>query len=176
MSIVLIVQILAAVLLLFFGRKLYWFFVGAVGFIAASEWVLMTFQSSPAWMVLLIGLGIGLIGALLSVFARMAGIGVAGFLGGGFILLGLTRYLGFSAPLVRWGAVLVGAVAGVILAVVFFDWALILISSLTGALSLVRVLPLRGLMVLISFLVLAGIGVAVQSQSMDSSSENDIRG
>jgi hypothetical protein len=164
MSITLIVQILAAVLLLLMGRRLYWFFVGAVGFIAATEWALMYFEAAPAWMVILIGLGVGLLGALLAVALRMAGFALAGLLGGGYLMLALTDALQVANPTLQWAVVGVGAVLGLILVVVLIDWALILISAITGAVFLARLLPVQGLVYLAAAVILAAVGVLVQSQ------------
>ncbi len=164
MSVTLIIQIFVAILLLLVGRRLYWFFVGAVGFIAATEWALLYFEAAPAWMVILIGLGVGVLGALLAVVLRMAGFALAGLLGGGYLMLALMDALQVAHPTLQWVAVGIGAVLGLILVVVLIDWALILISAITGAVFLARLLPVQGMVYLAAVVILAAVGVLVQSR------------
>lgn len=52
--------------LLFLGRKLYWFFVGAVGFVVGLSLATQWLQGGSEIVILLVGIVIGVVGALLA--------------------------------------------------------------------------------------------------------------
>ena len=79
-------QILIGIGMLLLGRKLFWVFVAGVGFITAATWASRVFVIESDFIILLIALVAGLIGALIAMFVRWLGIGIAGFLGGGYIV------------------------------------------------------------------------------------------
>jgi hypothetical protein len=91
----LIGRILAGALLLVLGRKLFWLFVAVVGFATGLMLATRFFQTQPEWLQLLIGIGFGLVGALLAYFFQEIAIAVAGFLAGGYIALSLTVSRGY---------------------------------------------------------------------------------
>lgn len=167
MTLTMTIQLILALGLLFAGRKLYWLFVGAVGFIAASEWVLVNFSAQPEWMVILIGLAVGIVGAVLAVISRMVGVGLAGFLGGAYLLMEFSQLLEIAEPTSMLVLTIVGGIIGLVLALSLFDWALILISSLTGAILLTNFVPGPAYAAWIVLVVLAGIGIFVQSNYME---------
>lgn len=164
MTITSIIQIILALGLLFFGRRLYWAFVGAIGFISVTEWAIANLQGSPEWVVILMGLAVGVIGALLAIFIRAAGIGLAGFLGGAYIFMTLSNLLEITNPTLDIGLILVGGIIGLILILVLFDWALIIISALSGAALLITYIPVKGVSDWVSIAVLTIIGVIVQAR------------
>ena len=163
MTITNIIQIILAVGLLFFGRRLYWAFVGAIGFIAATEWALTAMQGQPEWLIVIIGLVVGLIGALLAVFLRAAAIGLAGFLGGAYIFLAIYRLLELSDPTARLVMLIIGGILGLVTMLLIFDWALVVISAASGALLLSNFIPGEMIPVWIITIILFVIGVIAQA-------------
>jgi hypothetical protein len=148
--------ILGAALLLA-GRKLFWLFVAAAGFITGFQVASQYFQGVEAWAVI-VGLVVGAIFAILAIFLQTIAIGIAGFLAGGFVLQTIAGSLGLNiAP---WLIYLIGGIIGVILISFLFDWAIITLSSLAGASLVVAAfqLPRAGLIFLILFLA----GVIIQ--------------
>ncbi|HSE95866.1 MAG TPA: hypothetical protein VLD61_08235, partial [Methylomirabilota bacterium] len=148
---------------LILGRQLYWLFVGVVGFLAGFElggWVL---HDRSGWVVLALGVILGLAGALVAVFFQYVAVGAAGFLVGSLVtlrLLGQTEVPTETG--VRLVALVVGALAAV-LVILALDWALIVLSSLAGAALVTDALtPGRTLGPLL-FLALAAAGVIVQA-------------
>src|SRR5688500_20354558 len=71
--------------LLLAGRKLFWLFVGAVGFVTGLQ-LASSFWQGPETLALVFGLIVGVIFALLAIFLQTITIGIAGFLAGGYIL------------------------------------------------------------------------------------------
>ena len=79
-------NILAGLAVLFFGRRLFWLFVGCVGFIVGFELAGDMLQGQPEWVILVIALGVGVLGAIASIFLQRVFVVVAGFFAGGYCL------------------------------------------------------------------------------------------
>ncbi len=119
--------------LLVAGRKLFWLFVGAAGFVTGIQLATHFWQGSEL-LAIIVGLVIGVIFALLAVFLQAVLIGVAGFLIGGYILTVLAGMIGLDVTATTaWMVYIIGGMLGVILVSFLFDWALITLSSLAGA-------------------------------------------
>lgn len=166
MSITTILQIVLAVGLLFLGRRLYWGFVGAIGFIAVTEWALAHFQAQPEWVALLLGLAVGVIGAVLAIFLRAVGIGLAGFLGGAYLFMSLATMLEISDPIISTVLTVVGGILGLIFILSVFDWALIVISAVSGAVLISKYVHLEGGYGWLLMVGLAVVGMVVQASNM----------
>src|SRR5580692_6917393 len=74
-----IAAIVVGILLLFLGRKLFWLFVAAIGFVVGAEVAATMFPHQSEW-VLIFGVVLGLIGALVAILVQKVAIGVGGFL------------------------------------------------------------------------------------------------
>ena len=77
-----IISVLVGCALLFFGRRLFWLFVAALGFAIGLELAPYLSHNPPLWLSLLLSLGLGLIGALVYYIGHADGfwIGVLGVL------------------------------------------------------------------------------------------------
>ncbi len=152
--------------LLFLGRKLYWVFVGGIGFFAGLEFA-HQFINGPEWVGIAVGLGVGLVGALLAIFLQSIAIGLAGFLGGGYIFWYLAGQFNLNHGWIAWAAFILGGILGVILVSAVFDWALIIISSVLGAGMILEAFQMasRTLTALL-FVVLCAIGIAAQASML----------
>src|SRR4029077_2259551 len=78
-----IVGALVGVVILLFGRKLFWLCVAAVGFAAGVEVVPHLVQQPSPLLLLTSALVLGFIGALLALFLQKLAIGIVGFVSGG---------------------------------------------------------------------------------------------
>lgn len=162
------VGLLVGALLLFAGRRLFWFLVAAVGFALgyqiASGWL----GVEEVWVQLLVAVLVGLVGAFLAVLLQRVAIGVAGFLiGGGAAAWFLDTAYGAAAGAQWVGFVVVGLVAAIV-AGLLFDAALVVLSALLGASFVVQALPglgveLAGSAPIVAFLVLAAVGMGTQA-------------
>lgn len=151
--------------LLIAGRRLFWFFVGAIGFVIGVAAAARLFRGNELFTVLA-GLVVGVIFALLAVFFESIAIGLAGFTGGGYVGLSVARILGLNSNLAGTVAFLAGGILGVILILVLFDWALVTISSLAGAGAVVAGLRIQGTTAATVFLVLLLAGVIIQGLAL----------
>lgn len=159
-------SLLVGVVLLLLGRRIYWLFVGGVGFVAAMTLVTRLTNVQRDWLVILIALAAGVVGAVLAVLLQRVAIGIGGFLAGGYIVLSLLDLVEIGTPMVSWLLAMVGGIIGVVLASLLFDWALILLSSLVGASMVAQSLSLRDSLTALVFLVALVVGVVFQAGLM----------
>lgn len=146
--------------LLIMGRRLFWLFVGVCGFTIGMQAAPLLFGPQPFGVLWAIGLGCGVLGALLALFAQRLAVVVGGFLAGATLALNLLPPAGGQAfPWVVLACALVGAVATFLL----FDWALIVLSAMMGAALIVDGMGLHWPVALPIHLVLIVIGVVVQA-------------
>ena len=163
-----ILSILIGLVILLFGRKLFWLCVAAIGFAAGVELAPHLVQDPSALLSLTIALLLGIIGALLALFLQKIAIAVLGFLAGGKLAGAIAA--AFFVHYAQHSTIVfvVGGVIGAILLLVLFDWALIVVSSLIGAHLIVYqstiALPQSGSIIL--FIGLAVVGILVQAASL----------
>ncbi len=156
-------KILAGLAVLFFGRRLFWLFVGCVGFIVGFELAGDMLQGQPEWVILVIALGVGVLGAIASVFLQRIFIVVAGFFAGGYCLFNFApTVLHSNGEVVQWIAFAVGGLLGAILSIALLDPALIILSSLAGATAVSQNVPLEPPARTVLFIVLLVLGIGVQ--------------
>src|SRR6266545_4922509 len=159
-----ILSVLIGAVILFFGRKLFWLCVAAVGFAAGVEVIAPWFSHQPSTVLQLsVALVCGFVGALLALFLQKIAIAVAGFLAGGKLALALVAAFfvhGANYPGVTF---IIGGIIGAILLLSLFDWALIVMSAVVGAYLIGHtiVLPQTGATIL--FVALAALGIIVQA-------------
>ncbi len=162
----LVARIVIGGILILFGRKLFWLYVAACGFVVGLTIATRLFSGLPEWLGLVIGLAAGVLGALLAVFFQSLAIAVGGFLAGGFIAVTIVEGFGLGGAAFFWVAVLLGGVIGAMLMVTIFDWALIALSCLLGSSLIVPVFQLPRTAALVVWLGLLVLGIAVQAGMM----------
>lgn len=156
------IRILAGVILVLFGRRLFWLFVGLLGFFAGFTLASRFFAAQEQWITLLIAVVCGLIGILIAIFLQKGAIAIAGFLAGGMFGTALLEITGWNLdPTIAY---FVCGIIGAILISVVFDWALIFLSSLTGAMLITRSLSFEPIIETALIVLLVVIGIVVQSR------------
>jgi hypothetical protein len=156
--------LILGLLLLLLGRRLFWLFVAVSGFVAGVEAAPYFLPHQTELFLLAVALFLGLVGALLALFLQKAAIALGGFAVGGYLAIVLCAPLLHGAGLAYPGAwlfFLVGGILGAILLFVFFNWALIILSSGYGAHLILRALapPHQYFTILLVILALAGIAI-----------------
>lgn len=155
---------LAGVAVLLFGRRLFWLFVGVVGFVFGSDLAAQVYAHAPPVVVFVIALAAGIVGAVLAYFLQNLMVAVAGFVVGsqlGVVLFNAVQPMGSHTHWVV--AFLVGGIIGAALLVALFDSALILLSSVFGASLVIGGLDVRPYARVIVFLLLSVFGILVQA-------------
>ena len=159
-----LVLIVGGALLLLLGRKLFWLSVAVIGFIVGAELAARLFPEQSQTVKLVVEIGLGLLGALLAIFVQELAIGIAGFLLGGELGILLGRALAFYNPEYWWVFFAAAGIVGAILMVSFFDWGLILLSSLAGARLIMDAVPhINYTGRIAGFVVLAALGILIQA-------------
>ena len=164
-----IVNLLLGIVLLLLGRRLFWLFVGVAGFLVGME-IAERFVAGPKGTNLLIAIAAGIPGAVSAIFLQKAAIAIAGFVIGGYITVELLREsalfptalvgrhgIAFSVPYI------IGGIIGAVLLFVLFDWALIVLSSLSGASLIVHSVTFQRQALPLLFAVLVVVGILVQA-------------
>jgi hypothetical protein len=169
-----VINLVLGTALLVAGRKLFWLFIGVIGFITGIQ-LAARFFNGPEWTAILIGVIVGIIFAVLAVFIEALAIGVAGFIAGGFILTTFTSMLGLNEGLLFWVIYAIGGVIGILLVMFLFDWALITLSSLAGASLIVQSLSSGGGSGSFIFLLLFIAGVVIQGLTLQREEHPPIR-
>jgi hypothetical protein len=149
--------------LLVFGRRMFWLFVGIAGFLFGVEIASTVLFDQPFWQQVTLALGFGLLGLLLALVAQRVAFVLVGIYGGAYLVVVLARTAGVQVePL--WLAI-VGALGGGILAALLTDWVIIVLSSLVGAGAIVAGISVGPLVDMVIFVVLVVFGVSVQSSA-----------
>lgn len=164
-----VLNIIIGLILLMFGRKLFWLLVAVSGFMVGVQFAEMMFPYYQQWVQLVIAIVIGMVSALMAMMIQRIAFVLAGFLAGLYMALMATQSFGFndiSTILIVLGGVF-GAVAGYI----FVDWAIIVLSAMIGAgvivNTLIVVMQLSSAVSMISFMVLSVIGAVVQIRLLE---------
>ena len=150
---------------MFFGRKLFWLCVAAVGFAAGLQIAPLLVNEASSVLALVIAVVFGILGALLAVFIQKIAIAVLGFLAGGKLATAIAA--AFFVQHAQYSTIIfvIGGIIGAILLLAVFGWALIVVSSFIGAylIQSAIVLPPTGLTLV--FIGLAILGIFVQAVS-----------
>ena len=158
-----IANILIGLVVLLLGRKLFWLFVAVAGFVLGLILTPQFLPGQPDWLVLLVALGVGIIGAILAVVIQEIAIALAGFIFGGYVLLSLLLAFGIDPGQWYWLIFIIGGLIGAVLVLALFDPALIILSSLVGANLITQALALTPPFDLIVFVGLVIVGVIFQA-------------
>lgn len=158
-------QIVVALALLMLGRRLYWLFVAGMGFVVAMDMAATYLDGTGEWLTLALGIAAGLAGALFAIFLQRLAVGIAGFAALAYIAAHVSApfLLDDRAELL---VVVVAGIVGAVFASVLFDWALILLSSMAGAVLLVDAFALDDPMAFVVMAVVAIAGISIQANFM----------
>jgi hypothetical protein len=160
-----IVGVIIGVVILFFGRKLFWLCVAAVGFAVGVEIAPLLVNESSSLLALLIALIFGVLGALLALFLQKVAIAVLGFLAGGKLATAIAA--AFFVQYAQYSTIIfvIGGIIGAILLLALFGWALIVVSSFIGAYLIQSAIVLPPTGSTLVFIGLAIVGIFVQAAS-----------
>ena len=160
-----IVGVVIGVVILFFGRKLFWLCVAAVGFAAGLQIAPLLVNDASSLLALVIAVVFGILGALLALFIQKIAIALLGFLAGGKLATAIAA--AFFVQHAQYSTIIfvIGGIIGAILLLAVFGWALIVVSSFIGAylIQTAIVLPPTGSTLV--FIGLAILGIFVQAMS-----------
>src|SRR3954453_10081627 len=160
-----IVGVLIGVVVLFFGRKLFWLCVAAVGFAVGIQVAPMLVNEASSLLALVIALVFGVLGALLALFIQKVAVALLGFLAGGKLATAVAA--AFFVQYAQYSTIIfvIGGGIGAILLLAVFGWALIVVSSFIGAYLIQSAIVLPPTGSTLVFIGLAILGIFVQAVS-----------
>ncbi len=159
--------LLVGIVLLLWGRKLFWLLLGAIGFLFGWYLASTYFDAEPHTVLWLVAGASGIICAMLAIFLQKVAVAVAGFAGGGFVLANVAGTLQSREDHFSWIIFAVGGIGGAILAAFLFEWALIILSTITGAYLIVREFHTTPQNMVIAVVVLTLVGILFQTRKRD---------
>ncbi len=163
-SIAAVLSIIAGLSLVFFGRRIFWVFVGMIGFIAGMHLAPMIAPDQPQWVILVIGIVCGIVGAVLAILLQRVAVAIAGWSAGGILASRLAAEFGLTDPTISWVAFVIGAVIAAVIISLLFDWALIVLTTLSGALLVCDGLAFPPMVEWMIGAVLVIVGILVQAR------------
>ena len=147
-----IAYIIIGIILLMFGRKLFFVFAGMSAFLIGFEYADLFFSARNEKTAMIV----------LAFIVQKVGLSISGFLSGGYVSTMIVKELGFKINWLPWVIFLLGGILGVVLVSVIFEWALIILSSLVGAFLIIQTTDFSLYWVKILFVLLASVGIVTQ--------------
>lgn len=155
-------RLLLGIAMLTMGRRLYWLFLGGVGFVFGFDLAGRMVHGQPHDVILVIALISGVIGAALALFLQKFAIITGGFFAGGYLLIGLLKEFGTGASHYYWILFLIGGIAGALLMKVLFSWTLVILSSAIGSILILQTWHLSQQTKNLLLIFLLVLGIAIQ--------------
>lgn len=163
-----LVLLVAGVLLVVAGRKIYLFSIGLIGFLAGMYLFSEVGGTEGDWKLFLLALLVGFLGAMLALFVQRAAWLVGGFLGGGILIVYVSDLFGSSLGLSPPTLFIAGGTVGAILFFLLMDWALIVLTTMTGAYLIIDQTGPGGLPSRVLFFLLVAAGLLIQGKSLEA--------
>ena len=162
-----ILKIVLGVALLTTGKKLYWLLVGVVGFVIGLELATNYLTLDPPWLIYIVALGAGIIGAILGIFVQRLAIALVGFIVSGYGAIYVSGLFGINSAPFTWMAFILGGIVGLLLVASVFDWALYILSAWAGSTLVSRTITegvgINSNLGLVLFFVLFVLGIIIQA-------------
>ena len=136
-----------------------------MGFVVAMDLATTYLGDSGQWVTLAVGVIAGIAGALFAIFLQRLAVGIAGFAALAYFAAHMSARFMLDDR-VELLVVVVAGILGAVFASVLFDWALILLSSMAGAVLLVDTFALADPAALVVMGVVAIAGIAIQANFM----------
>lgn len=155
--------IVLGILMLIAGRRFFWFFVGATGFVAGFTCGKEIFGLESLQTLFIAASILGIIGIVFALFMQGIAIGIAGFLAGSYVTFSLLPSFGEFSPELTWFIVLIGGVVGVVFSILVVNWMLIFLSSVTGAAIIVHYISPESWVKPAIWMMLSVAGIIIQT-------------
>ena len=159
----LILTTLIGLAVLVMGRQIFWIFIAGLGFALGLLISTQYYNAQFEWQVFLISTIIAVVGAILAYTVQRFAAGLAGFATGWFLTIVVLSYLNLNLGQIE--SVLpyiVGIISGFLL-IIFFDWGVIIASSLAGSAIIVSGMSLMGNVELSLIIMFAMVGIVIQA-------------
>lgn len=159
-----LLPLLIGLILLLFGRTLYWAFVGLAGFLIGFELAAELLAEQAERVRLLAAVLVGIVGVLVGIFFQRVAFALGGLFAGGYLADALAEAAAAPGDPLLWFAL--GGVLGAIITAVIMDWAIIILSSLAGAATIVDNFDLEPTTGALLLAALTAIGILIQARRL----------
>ncbi|AOY58625.1 MULTISPECIES: TM7S3/TM198-like domain-containing protein [Desulfococcus] len=156
------------IMILFIGRKLFWLFVGSLGLMAGLTYTERFLGPQEEYVILGIAVLIGLLFAVSAFLLKKIAVGVAGFMVGAYVTFYFLKVFGYHETQFVWLICLLGGIVGIALMAFLFDWAIIFLSSVFGAVLVIQSIALEPHITPWAFFGMVILGCAAQAKIMYS--------
>ena len=154
------------IMILFIGRKLFWLFIGSIGLLAGLTYAENFLGPQEDYIVLGIAVLLGLLFATCALLLKKLALGLAGFMVGAYVTLYLFRAFSFPETQFIWLICLIGGILGIALMAFLFDWAIIILSSIFGAILVIQSVAIAPHIMPWAFFGMIILGCAAQARIM----------
>jgi hypothetical protein len=145
------------------GRQIFWIFVAGLGFALGIIYGAQYYINQTDWMILLISSIIAILGALLAYTLQRLAAGIAGIATGLYLT---NLFIQYTRPqlgrFTEITPIIIGIACGLLI-ISFFDWSVIILSSLAGAAIIVSGMNFTNKIELIFLMTLALLGMTIQT-------------
>lgn len=155
-------RFILGIALLVMGRRLFWLFLGGVGFVFGFDFAERMVHGHPHSVILIIALFSGALGAMVAIFLQKFAVVAGGFFAGGYLLIELLKVLGVSTGDYHWIFFIAGGLVGAFLMSAVFGWTLIILSSLIGSILILQTFHFEQQLSKFLFICLVILGIGIQ--------------
>ncbi len=159
-----LIHVVAGILLIAGGRRFFWFFVAAIGFITGFTFADQILNVDSITVALAAGIILGIIGIFIAISMQSLAIFMAGFLAGSYIAYKILIFFELIPHGVFWITCIAGGIAGIVLLFFLFDWVLIALSSIVGSLVIVNTFALDPRIETAIVIILTLSGIFIQTK------------
>lgn len=165
-------NIILGMIMLLFGRKLYWLFIGIAGFLFGMEISRMFFGGQSQWLQLAIAIGLGCLGALLALLVQRLAFTIGGFLAGVFLAIKASPFIAVPDHGAMLLLIIGAGIFGAVVATLVMDMAITILVCLVGAAAIVGELQLGPVLNFLAFVILVGAGFLFQEKILPRRKED----
>lgn len=145
------------------GRQILWVFIAGLGFVLGLYISSQIYNFEFGWQAIMVSTLIAMVGAVLAYTVQRFAAGIAGFGTGWYVSIILLDYVNISLGTFAVAIpVLVGIITSILL-VFYYDWGVIVASSVAGSAIVVSGMTLSRTAELAMLIMLAIIGMAIQA-------------
>lgn len=155
-------NIAIGLVLLFAGSQIPWFFVGAAGLLLGDFIALNIQNIETTWEIFINDLKYGVLAALITFLHKRTGIIIAAGLHSAFLIRNLPRSFGWNMDWFSWQYYVIAAVIGILLVYFISTFAIVAISSFSGAVLVAQNSNLGTISPWFTILLLSILGIAAQ--------------
>ncbi|MDX2111728.1 MAG: DUF4203 domain-containing protein [Verrucomicrobiota bacterium] len=165
----LLITPIIGLVLLVWGRRLFWLLVGCAGFLLASQLCNEYLAAQATWIRIAISITAGLVGIILALMIQRLAFAIAGYYAG--VTCGLLVLAHYGNPADERVFTIIGGLLGALLAMLLMDHVIILLACLIGANAILDLFTLTPLIHTISFIVLVVAGFIFQFRQLQPKSK-----